>query len=206
MQVGDPGFLEVLEVLHVVDVAVDVDVGEPDLHRIVVAVIALGLTRLLAGHAGGRLEEALETLALVGSDPARLLGGEDVRREQGRRPQVDDPAVGSVVVDLVGHREAGGADLGDPRLDLDRLGPELQRGGVLHLVPYDDHALGQVVGATVRGMSQQHVDPRLLEVVDVDHVVDVALLVEVGPSQWAFIDVTHPAMVSEDQWLSETCP
>ena len=55
-------------------------------------------------------------------------------------------------------------------------------------------------------MSQQHVHPRLLEIVDVDHIVDVALLVEVGPSQWAFVDVTHPAMVSEDQWLSETCP
>ena len=91
----DARLLEVLEVLDVVDVPVDVDVGEPDVDRVVAGL--LGQRRRTAPGLLVGLEVALERGPLLGGDPPGPLVGEDVRREHGRRAQVDDPVAPSVV-------------------------------------------------------------------------------------------------------------
>ena len=63
--------------------------------------------------------------------------------------------------------------------------PKVSEDDVGHLVPDHHDALGQVLRAAVGGVRAEHVHPRLLEVVDVGDVVDVAEQVEVGPPQRA---------------------
>ena len=65
-------------------------------------------------------------------------------------------------------------------------------------MPHHDDALGELVGPRRVGrVRAQHVDPGLLEVVDVHDVVDVAEQVEVGPADRALIEVAHHSMVAE---------
>ena len=86
----------------------------------------------------------------------------------------------------------GCPDLGHPDLDADRLLAEAQRGCVRHLVPDDHHPLDQPpVGGRLRSVVAQQVDARLLEVVDVRDVVDVAEQVEVGPAHRALVAMAH---------------
>ena len=64
-------------------------------------------------------------------------------------------------------------------------------------MPHHHDALGELVGPRVGRVRAQHVDPGLLEVVDVHDVVDVAEQVEVGPAEGALIAVAHHSMVAE---------
>ena len=152
--------------------------------------------RLLVG-----LEVTLERLPLLGRDPARPLLGEDERREDRGGPQVDGPVTvrtvgrGRVVEDLVGHREGGGLDVGHPALDRDRaevVGQGLQVG---HLVADHHQPLGQ--RTRTPAVRAEHVDARLLQVVDVHHVVDVPQLVEVGPAHRALVAMAHAPTLPE---------
>jgi hypothetical protein len=111
---------------------------------------------------------------------------------------VDRPLTGLVLgEDLVGHGEAGRADLRHPALDRDRLEAEGELGDVGDLVTDHDDTLGQVLGAAVGGVGAEHVHPRLLEVVDVGDVVDVTEEIEVGPPQRAAIEMAHASIVAE---------
>ena len=73
-----------------------------------------------------------------------------------------------------------------------------QRHPVVDLVLDHDDPLGELLPAGDRRVEPQHVDPRLLEVVDVGDVVDVSELVHVGPAQRAAVEVTsHTCMLAD---------
>ena len=176
--------------------AVDVDVAEAHLHG-----IGPARDHDHLGHLGRpdrlvRLEQAGERGLLLVVQTTGPLGGEDVRRQDSARTQVDRALTGFVLrEDLVAHGEARGADLGDPALDRHGLEAEGQRRHVGDLVPHDHDALSQVLRTAVRGVRAEHVHPRLLEVVDVGDVVDVPQEIEVGPPQWAVIEMTHASVL-----------
>ncbi len=193
----DPRLHEVLEVLHVVDVAVDVDIGEPHVHGVVAELVVPGRRERRTPLRILGFEERLQRRLLVRAESARPLAREHVRREDRGRLQVDAASLVGLVEDLVGERERRGPDLGHPALDVDRPEPERQWRPVMHLVAYDDHPLGQLAGLGRGTVGAQHVDPRLLEVVDVDDVVDMSLQVHVGPAHRALVAVAHGSMLPE---------
>ena len=80
---------------------------------------------------------------------------------------------------------------------LTRWNRNARGGDVLHLVPDDHHALRQLARVGGRAVGAQHVDPGLLEVVDVDHVVHVAERVQVGPAHRALVEVAHAPMLPD---------
>ena len=103
--VADPRLLEVLEVLHVVDVAVDVDVGEPHVDR-VVAVPARGAPadaarRLRSRARGTPPASPLAAVSRRGRSWRRRTAS--ARSSPAGRPGAARRLV--VVEDLVGHRE-----------------------------------------------------------------------------------------------------
>ncbi len=67
-----------------------------------------------------------------------------------------------------------------------------------------DQALRRLLGRRPAAVVAHHVDARLLQVVDVHDVVDVAQQVEVGPAHRALVAMSHVAIVpdAERAWLS----
>jgi hypothetical protein len=145
-----------------------------------------------------RLQEPSEDLTLAIGDPTRALGREDVRREHRPGLQVDPASLRGLVEDLVGECDGGGADLGHPDLDADGGEPEDEGREVLHLVADHDDPLGERLASGRRRVHPQHVDPGLLQVVDVGGVVDVRQLVHVRPAQRAVVEMSgHPRMLAD---------
>src|SRR5680860_893156 len=142
------------------------------------------------------VEEPLEDASLLCTDPQRPALREVDRHDHRSRVCVENPLpVGFKVHDVVVDGERGRPDLADPGLDPDRPRPVVEDPLVVDLVPRHDQA---VILVEVRRMvpKEQHVDPRLLEIAQVHHVVDVCVGVLVTPPQWCVIYVSsHTAIL-----------
>ena len=177
----DPGLLDVVVELHVVDVAVGVQVGPAHPQREAVR----GLR-----HASGRQrpqrflggQQSAEMTTLTGAEPAQP----GVRKVEGHRGGPGPPHVLIMVDDLVADDEPARSDRLHPQVDHDRRAVEDDRAPVLHLVAHDQHARRKQVMHQLRA-AEQEVDASLLQVVDVGGVVHVPLGVQVTPAHRAYV-------------------
>ena len=131
--------------------------------------------------------DAVQERPLVRGEPPRAVDREVERHEEGAAGDRQLPVIEQVVV----AGEGGGADLRHPDLDVERLRRVDDRQLVADLVLGDDGAPPQPGALLERGPLEEQVDAGHLEVLQEDHVVDVAVGVHVRPPHGDLHRVPH---------------